>query len=203
MQQIGILGGTFNPPHLGHVHAAVCAADELGLDRVLMLPGYQPPHKETADRSPSAEQRLEMVRLAALADPRLTADDCEIRRGGKSYTVFTLQELRIRFPQAKLTFLCGTDMFLTLDRWFRAEELLKLARFAVAPRTEGKDEALQQKAEELRQTFGADVCILRNPVLELSSSEIRERLQNGDFRGLSAEVAAYIRENRLYDVGMR
>ena len=203
MQQIGILGGTFNPPHLGHVHAAVCAADELGLDRVLMLPGYQPPHKETADRSPSAEQRLEMVRLAALADPRLTADDCEIRRGGKSYTVFTLQELRIRFPQAKLTFLCGTDMFLTLDRWFRAEELLKLARFAVAPRTEGKDEALQQKAEELRQTFGADVCILRNPVLELSSSEIRERLQNGDFQGLSAEVAAYIRENRLYDVGMR
>ncbi len=198
MRQIGILGGTFNPPHLGHIHAAISAADELDLGQVLLIPDCQPPHKETAAGSPDAEQRLEMVRLAALDDPRLSADDCEIRRGGKSYTVDTLTELRTRFPDAELTFICGTDMFLTLDRWYRAEELLRMARFAVAPRVEACMDALRQKANELREKFGTDAVVLNTPVLELSSSEIRLRMEQGDFSGLAPQVSAYIRQKGLF-----
>ncbi len=200
MRQIGILGGTFNPPHLGHIHAAISAADELGLEHVLLIPDCQPPHKETAAGSPNAAQRLEMVRLAALDDPRLCADDCEILRGGKSYTVDTLTELRARFPDANLTFICGTDMFLTLDRWYRAEELLCLARFAVAPRVEAFMDELREKANELHKKFGADAVVLNTPVLELSSSEIRSRIEQDDFSGLAPQVAAYIRQNGLFGV---
>ena len=200
MRQIGILGGTFNPPHLGHIHAAVSAADELGLDRVLLIPDCLPPHKETALGSPNAEQRLEMVRLAVQDDPRLVVDDCEIRRGGKSYTFDTLTELCARFPDAKLTFICGTDMFLTLDRWYRAPELLRLARFAVAPRVEACQEELRQKANVLQTCFGAETVVLDTPVMELSSSEIRLRMEAGDFNGLAPKVAAYIREHGLFGV---
>ncbi|MBE6952016.1 MAG: nicotinate (nicotinamide) nucleotide adenylyltransferase [Ruminococcaceae bacterium] len=201
MQQIGILGGTFNPPHLGHIHAAVCAADELGLETVLLIPDYLPPHKETAAGSPDAHQRLEMVRLAAKDDPRLRVDDCEILRGGKSYTFDTLTDLHARYPDAKLTFICGTDMFLTLDRWYRSDELLRLARFAVAPRVEGNLAELHQKAKELRDRFCSDTIVLKNPVMELSSSEIRQRMAQSDFRGLAPQVVDYIRKNALFGCG--
>lgn len=197
-RQIGVLGGTFNPPHLGHIHAAISAADELRLDLVLLIPDYLPPHKETAAGSPDAWQRLEMTRLAAELDPRLRADGCEVLRGGKSYTVDTLNGLKERYPNAALTFICGTDMFLTLDQWYRAGELLRLARFAVAPRGDGEEARIVEKQRELRERFGAESVLLHNPVMELSSSDVRRRLQSGDFSGLSNGVAAYIRENRLF-----
>lgn len=199
--QLGVFGGTFNPPHIGHILAARNAADELGLDRVLLIPDYLPPHKETAAGSPTAEQRFEMVRLACLEDPRLKPDDCEIRRGGRSYTVDTLTELHERYPNADLTFLCGTDMFLTLHQWYRAETLLKLARFAVAPRTCGGDESLRKQAEYLADRYHADTVVLHTPVHEISSSEIREGLLNGKMTGLTERVSAYIRENSLFCIG--
>ena len=198
IREIGVMGGTFNPPHLGHLRAAQSAADELKLGLVLLIPDYLPPHKETAAGSPDARQRLEMVRLAAAADPRLRADGCEVVRGGKSYTVDTLRELKTRYPDAALTFICGTDMFLTLDRWYRAEELLQMARFAVAPRETGEEAEIRRKQQELREKFGASSILLHNPVVELSSSDVREQIRNGDFSGGPDGVAAYIKENRLF-----
>ena len=200
MRQIGILGGTFNPPHLGHIHAARCAANELELTQVLLIPDYLPPHKVTAVGSPTAQQRLEMVALAAEVDARLVADGCEIARGGKSYTVDTLTELRERLPEDALTFICGTDMFLTLQRWYCSETLLRLARFAVAPRVQENLDALYKQAEFLREQFGADTVVLNSPVLELSSSEIRARILNGNFEGLDPKVVSYIKANHLFGV---
>ncbi len=198
-EQIGILGGTFNPPHMGHIQAALRAADELALDRVLLIPDALPPHKETANGSPTAWQRYDMVCLAAQADPRLQADDCEIRRGGKSYTVETLTELTKRYPLARLTFICGTDMFLTLDHWYHAEELMQLARFAAAARNPGEEALLIAKQQELQKQFHADTVLLHGEILPVSSSEVRERLKQGDFSGLDDRVAAYIRKNRLFE----
>ena len=198
-EQIGILGGTFNPPHMGHIQAALRAADELALDRVLLIPEALPPHKETVSGSPTAWQRYDMVCLAAQADPRLQADDCEIRRGGKSYTVETLTELTKRYPHARLTFICGTDMFLTLNHWYHAEELMQLARFAAAARNPGEEALLIAKQQELQKQFHADTVLLHGESLPVSSSEVRERLKQGDFSGLDDRVAAYIRKNRLFE----
>lgn len=197
-EQIGVLGGTFNPPHMGHVHLAIQAADELALDRVLLIPDALPPHKETADGTPDAWTRLKMVQLAAQADPRLQADDCEIRRGGKSYTFDTLTELTRRFPDADLTFLCGTDMFLTLDRWYRAADLFRLARFAVAARNSGEEAALLCKQQELKTCFQADTVLLHGNILPISSTEVRNQLKQGDISQLDPIVADYIAQNNLF-----
>ena len=118
--RIGIYGGTFNPPHLGHLTAAKAAFELLRLDRLLLIPASQPPHKALPAGSPSAEQRLALTRLAAeqleLGD-RVEVLDIELRRQGKSYTVDTLEELRRQYPGAELWLLMGTDMFLTFQAW--------------------------------------------------------------------------------------
>lgn len=197
-EQIGILGGTFNPPHKGHIQLAIQAANELELERVILVPDYLPPHKETADGTPDALDRLKMVQLAARADQRLVVDDCEIRRGGKSYTFDTLTELTERFPTAEFTFLCGTDMFLTLDRWYRAAELFQLARFAVAARNPGEEAILLRKQQELKNCFQANTVLLHGKVLPVSSSEVRNWLKQGDVSLLDQSVADYICKKNLF-----
>ena len=117
MAKIGIYGGTFNPPHLGHVLAARAAKASLGLDQVLLIPDGQPPHKELPEGSPTPEQRLEMTRLAAETEPWLKACSIEFGRPGKSYTSDTLRELKRQYPDDTLYLLMGTDMFLSLHTW--------------------------------------------------------------------------------------
>jgi nicotinate-nucleotide adenylyltransferase len=134
MSGIGFLGGTFNPPHAAHIYAAVTAADLLGLERVLLIPTYLPRHKKYPEHTATGEQRLQMVRIAALADHRLKADDCELLRGGKSYTFDTVCELEKRFTGKELWLICGGDMFLTIEAWHRASELLQRVSVAVLPR---------------------------------------------------------------------
>ena len=111
----GFLGGTFNPPHLGHIHAARAAMEQLGLDELYFIPTGEPPHKVLPEDTASAVQRLEMTRLAASGIPHAKALDLEIRREGPSYSVLTARELLEEDPEGELWLLCGTDMFLTLD----------------------------------------------------------------------------------------
>src|SRR5690349_16829065 len=133
MASVGILGGTFNPPHIGHLVMAQEARTQLGLDRVVLMPVHTPPHKELAD-DPGPDVRLELCRLAVEADDGLEVSDLESSKPGPSYTVATLREVHAREPEDDLTFIVGGDMAFTLPSWREPEELLSLAALAVAER---------------------------------------------------------------------
>ena len=192
----GILGGTFNPPHNGHLSAAMRARSTLGLDQVLFIPTNIPPHKQLPAGSATTEQRCEMVRRMTAPYPWASFSDIEVSRGGPSYTVDTLRALHA-CGYDDLTLIVGTDMLLSFDRVWRApDEIARLAALAVVARGADDREALAQKADMLHRTFGAQITLVEGPVLEVSSTELRE---TGDFARLTPpEVAEYILENRLY-----
>ena len=174
--RIGIYGGTFNPPHLGHVTAARAVFELLKLDKLLLVPAGLPPHKDLPAGSPTPEQRLEMTRLAAdqtgLGD-RVEVLDLELRREGRSYTSDTLAQLKAQHPDDELWLLMGTDMFLTLQTWHEPEKVLSLAGIASFGRTEEDIEALfAPQRDYLYQTYPqARLFTLTIPgVVEVSST---------------------------------
>ena len=205
--KIGVYGGTFNPPHLGHITAARAVFDLLGLDKLIWVPAGLPPHKDLPAGSPTADQRLEMTRLAAeqmgLGD-RAEVADLEIRREGRSYTAQTLAQLHDRYPGAQLWLLMGTDMFLTLHTWHAPEEIFSLAGIAAFGRTEEDTEELfaVQRAHLSPVDPDARLFTLAIPgVVEISSTELRERLVRGEGGGLLAPaVYGYILREGLYGV---
>ena len=143
--KIGVYGGTFNPPHLGHVTAARAVFDLLRLDKLLLIPAGVPPHKVMPAGSPTQDQRLEMTRLAAEQtglDNKVEVLDIELRREGRSYTAETLAQLKEQYPEDELWLLMGTDMFLTLQAWKSPEKILELAGIAAFGRTEEDTEEL-------------------------------------------------------------
>jgi len=186
LRRLGILGGTFNPPHLGHLALARCALEQLGLERVLLVPSCVPPHKR-AEADPGPEHRLRMCELAVAGVPGLEACPLEVRRGGPSYTVDTLLALSSLHPEATLTLILGSDIARTLPSWQRPDELMALASIAVAAR-EG-------------DAGPADGAVhLDLPEVPISSSLVRARLAAGaSLAGLvPPAVAAYIAEHSLY-----
>jgi len=203
--RIGIYGGTFNPPHLGHLTAAECVFRMLKLDKLLLIPAGLPPHKALPAGSPTAEQRLEMTRLACEQlglGEQAEVLDIELRREGKSYTSDTLAAIHERWPDAELWLLMGTDMFLTLQAWHEPETILKLAGIAAFGRTEADTEELFSiQREYLYKTYpGARIFTVTIPgVVDISSTELRERLVKGDGGHLLAPaVYGYILRNGLY-----
>ena len=167
--RLGVFGGTFDPPHIGHLIVAsdVCAV--LDLDRVVFVPSAAPPHKRGRVNA-SAEQRLEMVRAAVAADPRFEVDDLELRREGESYSVDTLREFRAREPDAELFFIIGADQLREMDRWRQPEEVARLATLVVMSRA--GDEADGHVAFPVRA-----VAVTR---IDLSATRIRERIERGE-----------------------
>lgn len=199
-ERLGVYGGTFNPPHIGHRHAAAAFVEEAALDRLLVIPDYLPPHKEYAGGA-TAEERLAMARLAFAGIPKTEVSDMELCRGGKSYTSDTLAALSA--PGRELLFLTGTDMFLTLPAWHEPERIFSLATIACIRRENDphREEEIAARAAEYRATFGAKILLLRAPALEVSSSELRAGLAARDSdtgRLLPDGVYAYIRERGLY-----
>ena len=184
--KIGVYGGTFNPPHLGHVAAARAAFETLKLDRLLLVPAGMPPHKTLPAGSPTPEQRLELTRLAGEAlnlGDRVETLDIEARREGRSYTADTLRQLRERYPADELWLLMGTDMFLSLQDWRRPEEILSLAGIAAFSRTWEDEEArFDAQRDRLYQMYPqARIFTLTIPdVMDLSSTELRELLARGE-----------------------
>ena len=174
--KIAIYGGSFNPPHLGHVRAARAAINTLAPDRFFFLPVSVPPHKTLEQGSPSPAERLELAKLAASEIPGAEVLDIELKRGGASYTVDTLRQLAGLFPGAELEFLMGTDMFLSIDGWREPEAVMALARVGVFARTDGEMPELASKAEVVRRTYGAYIDIIPSDPLNISSSEIRAML---------------------------
>jgi nicotinate-nucleotide adenylyltransferase len=131
--KIGILGGTFNPIHLGHLILAEEAMHKLNLDKIIFVPTYLPPHKDNSDIAP-AKDRFKMVKLAIKDNRRFSVSDIEIKRKGKSYTIDTIKEFKKIYPQDELYFICGSDLLNYLDSWKDLDEVLKLINFIVATR---------------------------------------------------------------------
>ncbi|MEA2229465.1 MAG: nicotinate-nucleotide adenylyltransferase [Solirubrobacteraceae bacterium] len=176
MAEIGILGGTFNPPHIGHLVMIHDARDQLGLDRVVLMPVARPPHKEAPD-DPGADVRLRLCRLAAQGDDHVEVSDLEISRGGASFTVDTLRALHEREPEHALTFIVGGDMAHSLPSWRDPEAILGLARLAVAERDGLRREDLVQRLAPLHD--GDRVVFFDMPRIDISSSTIRRRVASG------------------------
>lgn len=197
--RILVYGGTFNPPHRGHVHAVEAARRALEAERVFLVPASIPPHKPLAEGSPDAAERLRMTELAAAEIPGAEVLALELRREGVSYTSDTLRELKASFPEDELTFLVGTDMLLSLPAWHEPETICRLASIAVLARENGRESDLEAAAERLRGDFGATVHVIPGEPVEVSSSELRELLPKREGRELLPEkVYAYIIRRRLY-----
>lgn len=200
MAKVGIFGGTFDPPHRGHVAVAAEAARLLGLDRLLVIPTGIPPHKSLPPDAPSAEDRLEMTRLAFADIPIAEVRDDELRREGKSYTYMTLDGLRQEMPEAEFWLIMGADMFLKLEDWRESGRIFKTCSVAALCREKIDDGSLLQRhAEDLNRRFGADCHVLRHQVYEVSSTSVRDGDPASDGR-LPPKVCEYIRERGLYGV---
>ncbi len=199
---IGIFGGSFSPPHLGHTRALTAFIAQERLDCTYVIPTLVPPHK-TLGGDATPEERLEMCRLAFSHLP-VTVSDREIRRGGKSYTVLTLEELKTE--DNRLVFLCGTDMLLTLEEWHLPARIFELAEIVYVCRETGEEgqkmaARLHERAEEYRQKYGAILRPLSvDEVIDISSTEIRAALaEGGDTAAyLATPVKEYIEKCHLY-----
>ena len=195
--RLGILGGTFNPPHLGHLICAQEAYIQLGLDQVMLIPARIPPHKPVEDE-PGAEHRLALCRLAVEGDERFTVSEVEIDRTGPSYTVDTLEELHSQAPDNELFLILGGDVAAGLPYWREPERVLSFATVAVAKRRGTSKSAVDQA---LSSIHGGDrVQFFRMPRIGISSTQVRRRAKAGvSIKYIVPDaVASYIEEHGLY-----
>ena len=202
--KIGVYGGTFNPPHLGHLAAARAAMDALGLDKLLLMPAATPPHKELPPGSPPAADRLAMAEklVDALLMPKtVQVSTLEMDRPGPSYTADTVEQLHEREPESELWLLVGSDMFLSLHTWREPERIMKYASVCAFHRTQA-DEAVRFAAqkERLERDYGARVQLIPVPgLVGISSTRLRELLSQGEGREyLHPSVYGYILLHGLY-----
>ena len=200
MERIGIYGGTFNPPHIGHMNAAAHAIRALNLDRLLLIPDRVAPHKPLPEGSPTPDQRLEMLKIAAESCPGAEVCDLEMHREGPSYTYETVEQLSKLYPDGELVLIMGTDMFLSFHTWKYPERITALASLAVLYRGDRNErDAVAMKKAEM-EAAGVAVTLVENPVTVISSTQMRRLLAFRCAGGLLPEgVLDYIRENRLYD----
>ena len=197
--RIGIYGGSFNPVHNGHIHLAVTAADELGLDRLYFVPSRISPHR-SSDEYASGGDRAAMLGLACGRDKRLRVCDYELQEERVSYSVYTVRHFREEFPDAELFLLVGSDMLLSFDSWYCFEEILANVTLCAVSREGGDIGELEAKAEKLRK-FG-NIYISKAEPLTVSSTEIRKKIaKNENFACyLDENVVQYIRSKGLYSL---
>ena len=198
MERIGIFGGSFDPPHIGHIQAAKQAVQTLGLDRLLVIPVAAPPHKGGCVTDPA--HRLAMLRIALAGEPAIQVSDLEISRGGTSYTYETVETMRAQYPEGELYLLMGSDMFQSFQTWKYPERILAQVTPAVFCRGD-KDEKEKNRAQkEILEADGHRAILLDNPVLEISSTQMRRMLAFSCADAfLPAGVGDYIRQNGLYN----
>ncbi len=211
---IGLLGGTFNPIHYGHLRPAEEVRESMGFDKVLFVPAFIPPHKPE-EKITAAGKRLEMVRLAITGNPGFESSDMEIKRGDRSYTVATLRELKRKGPEdLSISLIIGADSFNDITTWCEYEEIFELSGFVVVERpgypvkkiTEVIPESMARKFRYDSDTgsyissHGTSVTYLKTTLMEISSSNIRERVREGlSIRYLVPDaVADYIEKEGLY-----
>ncbi len=188
MAGIGVFGGTFNPPHKGHLKLVRCFADRLSLSKVLIIPTFTPPHK-AASQLASCEDRLEMCRLLFSCDSRFEISTIETDRGGKSYTYDTLSELKKIYPDNEIYFIIGSDMLRTFYSWYRPADILKMCRLCAASRDSGE-----------MPEFDGEVITLSIDPVDISSTDIRNAVRSGVSveKFVGKEVENYIHKRGLY-----
>jgi nicotinate-nucleotide adenylyltransferase len=203
MQQnikIGLLGGTFDPPHAGHMHMAECASWLLGLDKIVFLICGNTPHKD-ADAVSPPEHRLAMLRLAIDGHENYRIDESELYSMEKSYTVNSIMRIRqILHPSSRLYFIIGADSLMYLEKWHDAERLMQITSFICIPREGFSDDACREKILLLRQEYSADIHYMDCPRQNAASAGIRRMLAEGmSIAGMvEPEVEKYIRDYGLY-----
>jgi len=199
VERIGIYGGTFNPPHVGHIRGAQYAVDTLKLQKVLLIPSYAAPHKDLPTNSPTPTQRAEMLCLAK--GEKMQVCDIELTRGGTSYTYETVEALAAQYPGAELILLMGTDMFLSFLTWKEPQRILDKVSLGVLYR--GDRDELTQIADQKKalEEQDARVYLVENPVTAISSTQLRRLMRFGCAgEYLNPSVEAYIQKNDLYGV---
>jgi nicotinate-nucleotide adenylyltransferase len=213
--RIGIFGGTFNPIHAGHLKAAEIVQKKFLLDKILFIPSYIPPHKESVDMA-SPSDRLKMVELACVPHPRFIPSPIEIEAQEKSYSIITLEKIEKMYPETWLFFILGIDAFLEIETWKEYEELLKRCSFIVVSRQgyrlkEAKDVlegSYKKRMYEFPESGESEtdlfssyrIFLLPIDSLNVASTGIRRRAKKGlSLKGMVPEsVEVYIEENRLY-----
>lgn len=202
MARIGIFGGSFDPPHLGHMLAVQEFREKLALDLILLIPAGDPPHKALPRNAASPEDRLAMCRLAAEGQPWIQVLDLELRREGKSYTADTVEALRAQYPEDELFLLMGTDMFLSFGSWFAPERITAQTKLVVAHREKDDPARLHACRDQLREKFGAETIFVENRFLPHSSTSVRAMLAFGAGEDYLAPVVLdYIRSHGLFYTG--
>ena len=193
-----LFGGTFAPPHCGHVNAVKSAAEHLHPDSIVIMPTAVPPHK-VRDSVDTPDVRLEMCRAAFGEIPGCMVSSYEIDKGGVSYTVDTLEYLITQYE--KIYLLCGSDMLMTLDRWRKADRIFELASILCMPRYDDDIDSLLAKKKAYEESFGAEVSVIRSDVLVMSSTEVREKIASGESLDgiLPDKVAEIIRDSHIFE----
>jgi len=200
LSRIGIMGGTFDPIHYGHLAAAEAARVEFGLSKVIFIPAGSPPHKQSQKIS-DAEHRYSMTALATSSNSGFEVSRLEVDKAGITYTFNTMKELRSIYGEAPaIYFITGADAVLELLTWYKIGELLTLCKFIAVTRPGFDIRKLEQKIAEITSKYDGEIICLEVPLLEISSTDIRERIRNGKPVKylLPEEVEAYIHKNGLY-----
>ena len=198
--RIGIMGGTFDPIHYGHLAAAEAARVEFGLCKVIFMPVGNPPHKQSQKIS-DAEHRYRMTALATSSNSGFEVSRLEVDKAGITYTFDTMEELRSIYGEApEIYFITGADAVLELLTWYKIGELLTLCKFIAVTRPGFDIWKLEQKIAEITSKYDGEIICLEVPLLEISSTDIRERIRSGKPVKylLPEEVEAYIHKNGLY-----
>ena len=202
MKRIGIYGGAFNPPHMGHIAAAKYALESLKLTKLLVIPSCVSPHKPLPADSATPDQRFELLQMAFAGQEKIEISDLELRRGSVSYTYETVEQVKNLYPDSQIILFMGTDMFLSFDSWRHPEKIMKNASLAVFYRGQpGEEEKIREKADSLEKA-GYTVYAVENPVTEISSTDLRRMLIFGCGEGfLPPGTKDYIVQNGLYGTG--
>lgn len=199
-KKIGILGGTFNPVHIGHLLMAEYAKEMVGLDVVILMPSCKS-YMKAGMNVLSGQERLEMLQLSIDDNPNLITSDMEIRRGGNTYTYETLLQMKKLCPDSELHFIVGADSLFSMERWVKPEEIFANCTILAAGRNGADKKALLLKKSELEERFHAKILILDFPQIDISSTVIRENVRSSkSIRYMVHDkVLQYIRENHLYE----
>lgn len=199
MKKVGIMGGTFNPIHNGHLFLAEHACEQAGLDYVLFMPTFNPPHK-AGIALVSGEHRINMVKLALKSNPKFKLSDLELNRPGLTYTSDTLEILKEREPDTEFYFIVGADSLMMMPHWRNPQTVFSLSVIVAGGRVDYSMEQLREQVKYLEATYNGKIILLDMPIMEISSEKIRDRLsKNKSIRYyVPDEVIAYIEENKLY-----
>lgn len=197
---IGILGGTFNPVHDGHIEIALCAMEQYpDIEKMFFMPNNLPAYKNTWDIV-DAEHRINMLLIATRGYDNILISDMEIKRGGTTYTYDTLMEIKESNSDIKIYFIVGADSLFSIKKWYRYEDILKNCVLLVAGRNSNFEEMKLYADEIMQEISGSDIKFIASEPVEISSSELRYQLSNGldDSEYIDEEIMEYIFDNMLY-----